>query len=150
MKFEARNYQKEALERYLRSKPVGKLIGDDFYKSGFELLSLLFAYVRKQNGIHLGRDRSNANYLAFLTVQELKDKKKTDPILIQIYDVILEHAGNDKTLVDRLLDLAETRIDEISRSQTKKASSLRTLNPVYQLIVGYLKINNELLSKSKL
>jgi len=144
MRSERRNYQKEALERYLRLKPVGEFNRENFYKSGFELLSLLFAYVRKQNGVHLRWNRSEANRLALVTVGQLKAKKKTDPILNQVYDMIMELAGNNKALVDQLLNLAEIRIDEISRSQSKKARTLRMLNPAYKLILGYLKINNEL------
>lgn len=140
MRSERRNYQKEALERYLRLKPVGEFNRENFYKSGFELLSLLFAYVRKQNGVHLRWNRSEANRLALMTIGQLKAKKKTNPVLNQIYDAILKHANQNKPLAEDLLNIAETKIDELSSSQRKKALTKR-INLLDELIESYVRRN---------
>ena len=134
--------KKFSIESFLKKMEGEVLSESEFKVFGFELLSGLFRHLRSQKGIHLRWRREEANYLALITIQELKQKKKNDKILNKIYDLLMSRAGQNKTLVDELLDLAETRLDEIHAIQSTNASTPR-INLLDQLIQGYVNRNRE-------
>jgi len=126
------NYAKIKLERYLGEIHSGNLNHASFETCGYKLLSLLFAYKRQQNNLHLRWQRAESNQLALITTQELKDKKKSDPFLNGIYDALLLMADGNEAMVQKLLETAEIRTNEISSCQEEKAKTLRELNPLLQ------------------
>jgi hypothetical protein len=135
------NYTKIKLERYLEKIPSGNLNQTSFETYGYKLLSLLFAYKRHQNNLHLRWQRAKSNQLALITIQELKDKKKSDLFLNGIYDALLLMADGNDAMVQKLLETAAIRTNEISSSQSKKAGTIRRLNPLLQRAVVHLKRN---------
>lgn len=126
------NYTKIRLDRYVEKIRNGQLNSLPLEDVGYEVLRLLFAYRRHEHGLHLRWHQAESNYLALLTVQELKDAKKRDPILNGIYEAILLKADGNEAQVQKLLETAETRINEISSSQSARASTPRKLNPLLQ------------------
>lgn len=102
------NYQKLNLERYLRRSISDRRTESSIRDSNDELLRLVFAYTRKQNNLHLRRDRNASIELAFFTVEELFKKKKKDPTLNKVYDrLVAENNLPDDKLRDLLLESAD-------------------------------------------
>ncbi len=102
------NYQKLELERYLR-RAIPSDRNELFSRQYNEdLLRLVFAFVRKQHNLHLRRHRNASIELAFLTVEELFDRKKKDPTLNKIYDrLVAVNNLPDKKLKELLLETAD-------------------------------------------
>jgi len=102
------NYQKLNLERYLRRSIPSYRNEASIRDNNEELLRLVFAYTRKQNNLHLRRDRNASIDLAFLTVEELFKKKKKDPTLNKVYDrLVAENNLPDEKLRELLLESAD-------------------------------------------
>ena len=102
------NYQKLNLERYLRRSIPSYRNEASIRDNNEELLRLVFAYTRKQNNLHLRRDRNASIDLAFLTVEELFKKKKKDPTLNKVYDrLVAENNLPDEKLREILLESAD-------------------------------------------
>jgi hypothetical protein len=128
MKVERPNYQKLELERYLRRSIPRHRNELSLRDNNDELLRLVFAYTRKQNNLHLRRDRNASIELAFLTVEELFKKKKKDPTLNKVYDrLVAENNLPDKKLrelllesADRILNGTSARNRVISRGPRKR------------------------------
>jgi hypothetical protein len=122
------NYQKLELERYLRRSIARHRNESSIRDNNDELLRLVFAYTRKQNNLHLRRDRNASIELAFLTVEELFKKKKKDPTLNKVYDrLVAENNLPDEKLrelllesADRILNGTSARNRVISRGPRKR------------------------------
>jgi len=135
------NYAKIRLDHYVEKIRNGRLSSSTFEDVGYEVLRLLFAYKRHEHGLHLRWQRAESNHLALLTVQELKDSKKRDPILNGIYEAILLKADGNEAQVQKLLETAGLRINEISSSQRAKAVGPRQPNPVLDRVAQHIKRN---------
>lgn len=135
------SHAKNNLDRFLAKVFEGRLARTSFEKSGFKLLNLLFAYKRKEHGLHLRWQKQESNYLAFISIQDLAAKRKKDPLLDGIYKALLLLGDNNEEAVKQLLKTAEERIDEISSSQRAKATGPRTPNPVIQRAMQHIKRN---------
>jgi len=135
------NYAEINLYRYLRKIRAGKLGHIPFEESGFKLLTLLFAYKRKENGLHLRWHRAKSNYLACLTVDELAEKKKTDPILIGIHEALDILSDNSEEAIRKLLAIATIRINENSNAQSARAKTPREPNPVIKSAMECIRLN---------
>ena len=122
------NYQKLELDRYLRRSIPRHRNESSIRDNNDELLRLVFAYTRKQNNLHLRRDRNASIELAFLTVEELFKKKKKDPTLNKVYDrLVAENNLPDEKLrelllesADRILNGTSARNRVISRGPRKR------------------------------
>lgn len=122
------NYQKLQLDRYLRRSIPRHRNESSIRDNNDELLRLVFAYTRKQNNLHLRRDRNASIELAFLTVEELFKKKKKDPTLNKVYDrLVAENNLPDEKLrelllesADRILNGTSARNRVISRDPRKR------------------------------
>lgn len=122
------NYQKLQLDRYLRRSIPRHRNESSIRDNNDELLRLVFAYTRKQNNLHLRRDRNASIELAFLTVEELFKKKKKDPTLNKVYDrLVAENNLPDEKLrelllesADRILNGTSARNRVISRGPRKR------------------------------
>jgi hypothetical protein len=122
------NYQKLELDRYLRRSIPRHRNESSIRDNNDELLRLVFAYTRKQNNLHLRRDRNASIELAFLTVEELFKKKKKDPTLNKVYDrLVADNNLPDEKLrelllesADRILNGTSARNRVISRGPRKR------------------------------
>lgn len=130
------NHARQALANYVKRIENGNQQGS-FQESAYKLLNLLFAYKRSQYKLHLRWDKEASNQLALITVQELAAKKKTDPVLNGIHKALLKLSNDKENVIQDLLETAEHRIDEISVSQRKKATTERELNPVLKRAKHY-------------
>ena len=135
MKNSATNYAHKALFRFLAKINDDEYSTDSFQESGLKLIGLLFAYRRSQYKLHLRWNRDESKQLALITIQELASKKKTDPVLNGIHDALLKMSGNNEAAVERLLQTASDRYDEISVSQRKKSTAQREPNPVLNRVI---------------
>lgn len=138
------NWPKIRLDNYLEKIRKGKLKDSPFETTGFELLRILFAYKRSQYGLHLRWQKAESLKLAWLTVQDLKSNKNTDPVLNGIYDALVIHGNGNEALVKKLLETAEGRLDEISSSQRTKAQGPREPNPVVKRAIHHTEKNKGL------
>lgn len=138
------NWQRIRLDNYLEKIRKGKLKDSSFEATGFELLRLLFAYKRRQYGLHLRWQKAESLKLAWLTVIDLKSRKNTDPVLNGIYDAMVIHGNGNEALVKKLLETAEGRLDEISSSQRTKAQGPREPNPVVKRAIHHTEKNKGL------
>jgi len=138
------NWPRTRLDRYVEKIQKGKLKEPSFEAAGFELLRLLFAYKRSQYGLNLRWDKADSLNIAWLTVQDLKSSKKTDPVLNGIYDALLIHGNGSEALVKKLLETAEGRLEEISSSQQAKARGTRKANPVVKRAIHHTHKNKDL------
>ncbi len=138
------NWQKTRLDRYVEKIRKGKLKEHSFEATGFELLRLLFAYRRSQYGLNLRWHKADSLKIAWLTVQDLKSSKKTDPVLNGIYDALVIHGDGNEALVKKLLETAEGRLEEISSSQQAKARGAREPNPVVKRAIHHTQKNKDL------
>ncbi len=125
-----KNYAWAKLNSYLRTIENRQFSTKDRIAASEKLLSLSFAYIRNIKGIHLRWQHQEAINLACLTTQELQNRKNTDPVLNRIHNALLKINGNIPEAVDELLRAAEARLDEISKSQSAKASTKRVPNPI--------------------
>jgi hypothetical protein len=132
----ASNHASRALTNYIERIENGHWQGS-FQESAYKLLNLLFAYKRSQYKLHLRWNKEASNQLALITVQELAAKKKTDPVLNGIHKALVKLSADKEDVVQDLLETAEHRIDEISKSQTAKAKAERELNPVLKRAKHY-------------
>lgn len=104
------NYPLLELERYLRKLP--KSVDEAQARHvGEELLSLMFAYVRRKEGLHLRWNRKECTALLFFTVEELYQRKGKDPTLNKAYDAIEHLDPADTKSKEAILDLAERVLD---------------------------------------
>ncbi len=138
------NWPKIRLDKYVEKIRKGKLKDSSFEATGFELLRLLFAYRRSQYGLNLRWHKAESLNLAWLTIQELKSRKKKDPVLNGIYDSLTILGNGNKALVQKLLETAEKRLEEISSSQSAKAQGSREPNPVITRAMHHLQKNKDL------
>ena len=136
------NYAKIKLERYIARIWKGDLKKAPFEQAGTVLLNLVFAYVRKENNIHLRWNNAEANYLALLTIAELKKRKGKDLVLIGIYDALMELAGQNKKVVDQLLLTAEIRLNELHEVQTTRGNIPKKPSPFAKIIGDIVLSNN--------
>jgi len=141
MTYSRLNYAKLNLEHYLKKIRRGDFKNSSSEVSADELLALLFTYVRKIEGLHLRWQYNESSYLAHLTILELQNKKKTDPVLNNICNALLLLNEGNQAAVEKYLAQAENRLKENSLSQSTKAKSPRYLNPVLQQAQKYIKRN---------
>jgi hypothetical protein len=141
MKIERPNYQKLELERYLRRGIASHRNESSLRKNNEELLRLLFAYARKQNNLHLRRNRIASINLAFLTVEELFKKKKKDPTLNKVYDrLVAENNLPDEELKEILLESADRILNGTSARNKviSKGPRKRKKHPLKILLEGLI------------
>ena len=130
------HHTSQALFNQIKRVENGHRYGS-FQESAYKLLKLLFAYKRSQYQLHLRWHKEASNQLAFITLQELSQKKKTDPVLNGIYNALIILAEGNESAVKELLETAEHRINEISTNQRAKATAKRELNPVLKRATHY-------------
>lgn len=115
------NYTKIRLERFIRQLPF--LPNDyDKYAIGEELLTLIFSYIRKVEGLHLRWNKYEAANLLYLTLNELATKKNKDPLLQKAYDQLVDTTSTiDADTRNLILQMAE-RIINRTKSKNKAIS----------------------------
>ena len=115
------DYTKIRLERFIRQLPF---LPNDFdkYAIGEELLTLIFSYIRKVEGLHLRWNKYEAANLLYLTLNELATKKNKDPLLQKAYDQLVETTSTiDTDTRNLILQMAERIIDR-TKSKNKAIS----------------------------
>ncbi len=115
------DYTKIRLERFIRQLPF---LPNDFdkYAISEELLTLIYSYIRKVEGLHLRWNKYEAANLLYLTLNELATKKNKDPLLQKAYDQLVETTSTiDTDTRNLILQMAERIIDR-TKSKNKAIS----------------------------
>jgi hypothetical protein len=124
------NYAKIKLDRYLARSENIKLSEKSFFDYGNQLLKLLFALQRKENGLHLRWNPYESEQLALLTLNEvnkaIKTKKHLNPAIHAVAKGIRIAAKNkDEVMEKLLLGAAEDIINGKSNEQRRIAQRPR-------------------------
>ena len=146
------DYAKNRLDRYIFRVERGRFNGVPYEQTVDELLNRLFAYVRKENNLHLRWNKAESDFFSLITLDELENSKGSDQLLNKISEVITILAGNDQVAAQKTLDKAkaklleagEFRINEVSSAQRERAKTSRAPNPLYQRVIDILAINDDL------
>jgi len=135
MNLKHKNHAKKNLERYLKTLPPPSAEQSN-QQVGKELLTLIFAYARKQAGLHLRWHPRQCEKILFFTAEELFARKGKDPILNKAYDALEKIDPQDTLTREALLELAEQVLEGI-RARNKaiaKRPRQRIKHPLRMLL----------------
>lgn len=103
-----------------------------------KILNLVVFHRRKLSGLHFRWHKNASIELALLTIEELRSRKKSDPVANKLYE-IAALTELQPEVIEKILDTAETYFIGESAKQSARAKTPRKISAVEIEIAKYVK-----------